>query len=199
MFATRLSIGVFIFLIPALAAQVQTLPDNAAKRNWNFAIWVAAATGEENHDSFSEAQIWTAGVHVGRTVLHQVGTSWTKGSIEYGFDLIPILLTSNTQRTLGGGFEPIVVRWNSTHHFRGFTPYVELAGGGVFTRANLPVGNTSNFNFSVRGGGGFYILQRGTQTVDVSCRWWHISNANLGVQNPEFNGIQIGFAYHWLK
>jgi hypothetical protein len=35
--------------------------------------------------------------------------------------------------------------------------------------------------------------------VDFACRWSHLSNANLGVRNPEFNGIQMSVGYHWLK
>jgi hypothetical protein len=33
----------------------------------------------------------------------------------------------------------------------------------------------------------------------VGLRWSHISNANLGVINTEFNGIQLSLAYHWYK
>lgn len=78
-------------------------------------------------------------------------------------------------------------------------PYVELAGGGARTKRDLPAGNTSDFNFTVSGGGGFYLRSRSTQAWDVGVRWMHISNANLGIQNPEFNGIQIRLAYHWFR
>jgi hypothetical protein len=37
------------------------------------------------------------------------------------------------------------------------------------------------------------------QSLDVGCRWSHISNANLGVSNPAFNGIQLSIGYHWFK
>jgi hypothetical protein len=37
------------------------------------------------------------------------------------------------------------------------------------------------------------------RSLDIGCRWWHISNANLGVRNPEFNGFQIILGYHWFK
>jgi len=35
------------------------------------------------------------------------------------------------------------------------------------------------------------------QSFDIGCRWSHISNANLGIENPEFNGIQVSLGYHF--
>jgi hypothetical protein len=37
------------------------------------------------------------------------------------------------------------------------------------------------------------------QSIEIGCRWAHISNANLGVRNPEFNGIQVSVEYHWFR
>jgi hypothetical protein len=74
-----------------------------------------------------------------------------------------------------------------------------LAGGAIRTNANLPTGNTSNFNFTARGGGGIQIFTKPRRSVEVACRWSHISNGNLGVKNPEFNGIQVSVGYHWFR
>lgn len=67
------------------------------------------------------------------------------------------------------------------------------------TNRNLPAGNTSDFNFAVSGGGGFYLGAKSNRAWDVSAHWAHISNANLGIQNPEFNGIEVRLAYHWYR
>jgi len=74
-----------------------------------------------------------------------------------------------------------------------------LSGGAVHTTANFPAGDTSTFNFITRGGGGLLVLTKPNQALEVACRWWHISNANLGTRNPEFNGIQVSVGYHWMK
>jgi lipid A 3-O-deacylase PagL len=79
------------------------------------------------------------------------------------------------------------------------SPFGELGGGGVYTPVNFPVGNSSTFNFIARGGGGILIATRHGQALELACRWWHISNANLGTQNPEFNGIQVSLGGHWFK
>jgi hypothetical protein len=168
-------------------------------RDWDFGVWMAGATGEENSNSFSEAQILTAGVFVGKELTGEIGSGWRRGRLEYGFDLIPLFRQFRPQAIYGGGFEPVILRWNSSLHSAGVAPYLELAGGAVGTNTNLPAGDTSNFNFLVRGGGGIRIFAKRRQFVDIGCRWWHISNANLGVRNPEFNGIQVSLGYHWFR
>jgi len=167
--------------------------------NWDIGVWCAGATGEENRDAFSEAQLWSGGFFIGRVLATEIGKAWWKGSLEYGFDLIPVLVGSGAQHIYGGGFEPVVVRWNSGHTIRRLGPYIELAGGAVVTNTNLPQGDTSSFNFAARGGGGIQMSTKRRQGLDFGIRWWHLSNANLGVRNPEFNGVQVSVGYHWFK
>jgi hypothetical protein len=98
------------------------------------------------------------------------------------------------ERIYDGGLDPVVLRWNSTLHRGRIMPYIELGGGTV-----RPAGTTSAYNRLARGGGGSELLCGKRHSLDFACRWWHISNANLGVRDLEFNGIQVGFGYHWLK
>jgi lipid A 3-O-deacylase len=187
-------------LFAACAAPAQQYPLSIAQKgNWDINLWIAGATGEEKTNSFTEARIRTAGVFVGKVLTQDGGRGWLRGNLEYGVDFIPLFATSKTQRVKGGGFEPIVVRWNSSHHFGPVVPYIELAGGGVFTTANVPPGKTSTVNFTARAGGGIHIIARDHQSLDLGCRWTHLSNANLGAVNPQFNGVQLTLGYHWFK
>lgn len=196
----RASTGLILFLLFSHAVPAQEHPSFLLKKGtWDISPWIAAATGEENRNSFSEAQIWSAGVFVGRVLTGAIGGNWLRGNLEYGVNLVPVFLTTKTQRVYGGGIEPVVLRWISNHHIGRAEPYIELAGGAVRTTANLPVGDTSAFNFTARGGGGIHIFSQGRQSLDLACHWYHISNANLGVRNPEFNGVQITIAYHWFR
>jgi lipid A 3-O-deacylase len=176
----------------------QSAPD-AKHRDWDFGIWVAGETGEEIHNDFSEAQILTAGVFAGKVLTGEIGKGWRRGTFEYGVTVFPVFRQFRPQGIYGGGIEPVVLRWNSSLRAGRASPYIELAGGAVRTNTNLPVGNTSDFNFTARGGGGIRIFIRGRQWADVGCRWSHISNANLGVKNQEFNGIQVSVGYHWSR
>jgi hypothetical protein len=169
-----------------------------ANRDWDLSICVGIATGEENTNSFAESQILSAGSFVGRTLKRNAGHGWWQGDLEYGFSVSPVFFQLRPQHLHGIAFEPVILRWNSTHAFGRANPYIELAGGAVRTNLNLPAGNTSNFNFTASGGAGFY-LGRQARRWDVGARWVHVSNANLGIQNPEFNGIEVRLAYHWYR
>jgi hypothetical protein len=193
-----ISLILLLLLSKGSAAQDQT-HQSGQKSNWDISVWVAGATGEETRNSFTQAQIWTGGVFLGRVISQDIGHSWWRGSPEYGFDLVPLFVTSKPEKLYGGGFEPVILRWNSSHRLSRLQPYVELAGGGVFTSANLPAGDTSSFNFTARGGGGFQVFARKRHALDIGLRYWHISNANLGVRNPEFNGVQLSLGYHWFR
>jgi hypothetical protein len=169
------------------------------KGTLDLSIWTAAETGEEKTNSFKESQILLAGAFVGWTITGEHGSGWWRGSLEYAFDVMPVFETWGNQHIRGGGFDPMILRWNSALHTTRISPYIELSGGGVITTANLPPGNTSSFNFTPKGGGGIYLRTRKRQAFDMGFRWSHISNANLGIQNPEFNGVQLSLAYHWFK
>jgi lipid A 3-O-deacylase len=192
----RFSVAVATILLLACAAVAQKRTRN---NNWDISVWVTGATGEENSNSFTEAQTWGAGIFIGKVITNEIGGGWWRGRLEYGFDLMPVFVQSRPSKLYGGGFAPVILRWNSSHLIGRVTPYIELAGGAVRTSANLPSGDTSNFNFSAKGGGGIYLFTRDRQSFDIGCRWSHISNANLGARNPEFNGIEFRLGYHWFR
>ena len=195
---TRLG-PIFLTLILVFhAAHAQEFPENQ-KGTWDVSPWIAGATGEETTNSFAQARIWSAGVFFGRVITGEVGRGWLRGNLEYGFNVVPVFVQTKIQTVHGGGFDPAILRWNSSHHTRRVAPYIELGGGAVATTSNLPPGATSSFNFMARGGGGVHVFTRKRQSLDIACRWWHISNANLGLQNPEFNGVQVSLGYHWFK
>jgi lipid A 3-O-deacylase len=197
----RVLLAMLSLLFPFACCPVwaQNLSPGRDKGNFDLGIWAAGETGEENTNSFAEAQIWSAGVFVGWVITHEHGRGWRRGNLEYAFDLMPVFETYGNQRTHGIGFDPVILRWNSSLHTARLSPYIELAGGAVITPSNLPPGNTSSFNFTAKGGGGIYLWTRKHQALDIGFRWSHISNANLGIQNPEFNGLQLSLAYHWFK
>ena len=188
-----------IFSLLIRPAHSQAAPRDSQTRDWDISVWVAAETGEELLNNFSEAQILTAGVFAGRILTDEVGRGWRKGRFEWGMDVIPLFRQFRPEPLHGVGFEPVILRWNSSLRAGRVSPYIELAGGGVRTNTNLPAGNTSDFNFTARGGGGILISRTPRHAIDVGVRWSHISNANLGVANPEFNGIQVSIGYHWFK
>ncbi|MGA8735591.1 MAG: acyloxyacyl hydrolase [Terriglobales bacterium] len=187
----------FLFLLSV--ARPLHAQSEADRRNWDLAVWAAGETGEENTNSFAEAQILTAGVFIGKELTDEIGSGWRRGRLEFGISVIPLFRQFRAETIYGGGFEPVILRWNSSLHTSHLAPYIELAGGAVRTNTNFPTGDTSDFNFTARGGGGIQVFTKRRQFVDIGCRWSHISNANLGTRNPEFNGIQVSVGYHWIR
>jgi Lipid A 3-O-deacylase (PagL) len=191
---------VFALLVTACCVVRSQNPEPGIQNaKWDLGVWIAAETGEETSNSFAQAQIWTAGAFAGRTLTDDAGSGWRRGKLEYAADFVPVFETYGNQRTHGIGFDPLILRWNSALHTSRVSPYIELSGGGVWTPVNLPPGRTSNFNFMAKGGGGFYLRTRSRQALDIALHWSHISNANLGADNYEFNGIQLSVGYHWYR
>lgn len=198
---------IWFFLPPVLiacvflpfAASCQEAGSSTHNAKWDFSVFLAAETGEELTNSFTESQIWTAGVFAGRILTGEFGNGWRRGRLEYAFDIVPVFESYGNQRTHGFAFDPVILRWNSALHAQRISPYIELSGGAVSTPTNLPPGNTSSFNFMAKGGGGIYLQTWRRQAFDIGLRWSHISNANLGVDNFEFNGVQLSIGYHWFK
>lgn len=197
-FVNKIALSALLqLLLSAVSTSAQTPAPPIFK--WDFSIWIAGETGEELTNSFTESQIWSAGLFVGRTLTDYRGPGWLRGNLEYAFDAMPIFEAYGPQRTHGYGFDPVILRWNSALHRNRLAPYVELSGGGVATPVNFPPGDTSTFNFMAKGGSGIYLQTRSREALDIGLRWSHISNANLGVDNQEFNGIQLTVAYHWFR
>jgi hypothetical protein len=190
---------VLLTVLLQCAAYSQSSLPNPSPTKWDFSLGTAGETGEETSNSFAQAQIWTVEAFAGRALTDEAGKGWRRGRLEYAFDVVPVFETYGNQRTHGIGFDPVILRWNSALHAARVSPYIELSGGGVWTPVNLPPGRTSNFNFMAKGGGGIYLRTRKGQAFDLGLHWSHISNANLGADNYEFNGIQLSIAYHWFR
>lgn len=188
-----------MLLILSRPSGAQTRLSEMQSRTWDFSVFVAGATGEESTNSFAEAQILSGGFFVGKRLTGEIGSGWRRGSLELGGDVAPLFVQFTPTRLHGIAFDPLIFRWNSSLRTRRFMPYIELGGGAVRTNVNLPAGDTSDFNFIARGGGGIQVFTAKRQSFDISCRWYHVSNANLGTENPEFNGIQVSLGYHWFK
>jgi len=188
-----------LFVLVSSRAFTQDLPLVGHQGSLDLSVCVTGETGEETTNSLTQAQILSAAVSAGWVIAGLHGNSWRRGNLEYAFDLIPLFETWGNQRVHGGGFDPVILRWNSALHTNRISPYIELVGGVVITNSNLPPGKTSNLNFMAKGGGGIYIRTRKRESLDIGFRWSHISNANLGLDNPEFNGVQLSLGYHWFK
>lgn len=165
---------------------------------WDISIWGSAAIGYEHIRSLSDGQISTAGFTIARVISDEIGPGWCRGRLQYGFSLVPVLAVSAPQKFLGGGFDPVVLRWNLDKRGR-VAPYAEASGGAIITTHTFPYGDSSNFNFGFGVGPGIQVAAGKRQALDLGVRYRHYSNAFLGTYNPSFNGVQFLVGFHWFK
>jgi hypothetical protein len=100
----------------------------------------------------------------------EAGSGWPRGRLEFGFDVAPLFVQFAPRRIHGVEFDPIILTWNSSLRRGRVAPYIELGGGAVGTPSNFPVGDTSNFNFIARGGGGILISTKRAQAFEIGRR-----------------------------
>jgi hypothetical protein len=143
-----------------------------------------------------------AGFHVGRIITREHLSGWARGNFEFAGDYMPlweVFQPKPGRATYGGNFTPFILQWNFTPNQR-IAPYMSLTGGGLVTRDNVPPGNTSSFNFVAGGSIGFYVFVHKRRAINLETRWVHISNANLGTDNPQLvSNFAFTAGYNWYK
>jgi lipid A 3-O-deacylase len=220
----------------AQGQMVQSSPvAQAAKANWEYGVVVQGGVGLEERTDFS---FFLAGGHLGRVLTPELGTGLFKGNFEYAVEVFP-LWQSYTPKfpvlkcplgatvvtqcygpvTAGGTYRgvsitPIMLRWNLTHGKR-FIPWVQAAGGVVYTTRKYPAvgdlnpldptqtgpaADTSVWNFTPQGGIGAHYFLKPNRSIDASVNGVHISSSSLGDKNPGVNvSLQVSVGYTWWK
>jgi hypothetical protein len=68
-----LACAVFLLGLNPAITHAQQVPIN---HPWDVSIWAAGATGEENTNSFTEAQISSPGILIGKMGTAEIGSGW---------------------------------------------------------------------------------------------------------------------------
>jgi lipid A 3-O-deacylase len=167
------------------------------KGNWNLGAWVQGGSGIGKH---SDTQFVYFGGRIGKILTAEHGPGFTKGTLEYAADIIPFEFVKQPPfNAYGAGFNPVVLKWNFTSAKK-IIPFLELAGGVLFTNNDVPV-TTNTVNFTPQGGIGFHFLRENKkQAVTASIKYLHVSNAKLASHNQGVNASVIfGLGYTWFK
>ena len=182
-------------LAPALAAQ--TANDSMTRFSWELGVFSGGGIGLGKSDN---TQFMYAGGRVGVVLSKEHFQNWFKGDFEWGVDLMPVYNVFPPDTAVyGGSFKPVIWQWNFTSHKK-VVPYAAAAGGIVFTRANVPPGDTSRVNFTSQLVTGFRIFVKPNRTIFFEDAIGHMSNASLGNHNPGYNGlIEFTIGFSWWK
>ena len=165
---------------------------------WEITPLVGGGTGFGKRSS---TQMVFAQARFGRVLTADHGSGWLRGNFEYAFDLTPLFYVMQPpQSTYGGGFSPVVLKWNFTGGRR-MVPFAEITGGALWTTQDVPFG-TNSFNFSPQGGFGVHFLRGADhkQAVTLAGKFLHVSNAGIADANSGINAsIQFELGYTWFK
>ena len=153
-------------------------------------------------------QLFQAGAEAG-FVLHR----WTSTTLKYRVALLPLMLvhtSANThtfgnatfvetnQTTYGGGAEPIGVQFNfrTSHKVQ---PLAMATGGFAYFTRQVPVPNSSQYNFTFSFGTGLEILAADSRSVTIGYRYLHISNGYTAQYNPGIDNNVIFVALSFKR
>src|SRR5580700_11313330 len=145
----KIFLAMFLTLLFASAAAAQDLPSTSLTRGtWEFGAFAGGGTGLGKSDN---TQFFFAGGRVGRILTHDHLSGWMRGNFEWAVDMMPLYVVFPPQNAVyGGSFKPAIWQWNFTSG-KTLAPYVAAAGGVVFSRSNIPPGDTSYVNFTSQG------------------------------------------------
>jgi hypothetical protein len=94
-----------------------------------------------------------------------------------------------TRSTYVSGFSPLGYKVSAFPH-RHIQPFVTGLGGFAVSPRDIPVFNSSSFNYTFEFGGGVEIYQSHTRSVQMEYRYHHLANMSSGsVANP---GVDSG-------
>jgi len=211
----------------AAAGNAQAKP--AASRtggNWEFGPFLQGGTGVGERSDF---QFFAVGFQGGRNLTPALHAGVFSGRFELAGNIMPLwraytpaphdqIVTSQGQQYLehiGGGtftgasITPVIFRWNFAPKSSRLVPWVQAAGGLIYTTHKFPPtvevpkgtpGGTSVFNFSPQGGGGLRYFVSPRRSIDFGVNAVHISSASLGDRNPGVNAsVQFTLGYTWWK
>lgn len=195
----KLTFAVFLILVLNSPAHAQTTAPDAqqppaledfraqslVKGAWELGVLAGGGTGlGESYGT----QFFYAGGRAGRILTGEHLPGLLRGNFEWAVDVLPIysVLTPDGGGIYAASIKPAIWQWNFTS-FKKFAPYVAAAGGVVFSKSNVPPGDTSKVNFTPQFvvGSHYFFQQRRALFFEGSVG--HLSSASLGPHNPGYN------------
>ena len=203
-------------------------------RSWEYGPFVNYGNGLGDRSDFHF--LW-AGMQLAKPLSPVVKAGLFSGQFEFGGNIMPLWQAytpaphteetpcvvngqdTNCLLAYGGGtfrgvsLTPVILRWNFLTGSRRFQPWLQGAGGLIYTTHKFPPnflstptvngvpgidGGTCVWNFAPQGGIGFHYFTRAKRSIDVGINGVHISSASLGDRNPGVNAsvqVQVGYTF----
>lgn len=220
-----------------MAQQENAFHPSGSHDAWEFGALVQGGTGltEER----GGLKFLMAGAHGGKVLTSDHLPGVLRGNFEYAVEVFPFWqsYTPKFQRancvaapsepagvqcsplyTVGGTFSglsitPIILRWNFAQR-GGFAPWMQGAGGVLWTNHKYPAFGSSTltlsndgpatdasvWNFTPQAGVGLHYFVGTRRSIDFGTNAVHVSSASLGDRNPGVNAsVQFSLGYSWWR
>lgn len=216
---------------PAGSASLSPMRETMSRHPWN---WGAFFDGGFSAGVTPNSSYLSIGARGGKVLSDTFGPGLLRGQFEYSAEIMPwwqgrtatflrynLYATSNPDVAAafgpyktGGAYNgisltPIVLRWDLATGTRRIMPFVQGAGGLIWTNHKFPpVGpyplpghqGTSVWNFTPQFGVGLQYFVKPKRSITFNANAVHISNASLGDANPGVNAtVQFQIGYSWWK
>jgi hypothetical protein len=204
---SKLMLCLVLALLP-IALCAQRTPETALNAlrdpswSYGFQVYGGTATMATPHIPHAPGRYpssFGAELHFGRVLTGEHGEGWRRGTLEWDFNVIPVVLYFvNGRQYYMGGIEAIAPRWNFTRISKRMVPYFGFDGGMLLGPDKFPPGDTARANFTAAIELGAHLFTQRRQSFDTSIRLFHLSNAETGRYNPGVPlSIQLMLGYTW--
>jgi lipid A 3-O-deacylase len=190
--------GIVLMMLLGSASAAQDQPANPIQKGtWELGLFGGGGIGLGKSDN---TQFFYAGGRAGRVLTSDHLSGIFRGNFEWAVDVMPIYVVFPPESAVyGGSIKPAIWKWNFTSGKK-IIPYFAAEGGVVFSRDNIPPGDTSQINFTPGAAFGAHVFVKPQRALLFEIEFGHLSNASLGPHNPGYNGtFTFTVGYTWFK
>jgi lipid A 3-O-deacylase len=182
---------------PAAPVAQDWVTQSLTRHAWELGLLGGGGLGFGKSDN---TQFAYAGGRVGWILTGNHLRGMLHGNFEWAVDILPLYaVLPPSGGVYGGSFKPVIWQWNFTS-WQKMAPYMAIAGGIVFTKSNIPPGDTSQVNFTPQFVVGTHLFVKPRRALFLEGSFGHLSSASLGDHNPGYNGTFLfTVGYSWLK
>ena len=191
-------LGIFSALLTSTSAQAAQPSPGAyalARGTNEFGLWVGGSP--DSFGNTEDREMLLFALRYGRVL-----GAWDWVSLEYTLDLFPAMVVFEPEHvrghstTYGAGLSPLgfKVRFGQQSWIK---PFLAASIGFVYFQRDIPVRDSSRFNFTPEAGLGVDFFLSPKTALTVGYKLQHISNAGIGDRNPGMNShvFYAGFSF----
>lgn len=168
------------------------------KETNEFGLWVGGSPSSSRIVGNTRSRkLLLVGLRYGRVLA-----AWESVSLQYTLDVVPAAVVFQPGRVggkssiYGAGVSPLGLKVNFGQR-SWIKPFLAASVGFLYFEADVPVPDSSRFNFTPEAGLGvqFFLTQK--RAVTLGYKFHHISNAGIGRNNPGMDShvFYVGFSF----